>query len=449
MDINFNSLIDRAALGYLKSKKLLPGFGHFDVWLYEHAVAFTVAKMMDKDMLADVQTALTDAMQNGTTFADFKKRLKPYLMARGWWGESVMLDPVDGVPKVVQLGSTRRLRTIFHTNLQTSYAAGQWARVQNRKAALPYLKYIPSAATHKRDAHKPYYNLILPVEHELWNTIFPPNGYGCLCGVRQLTKTQALRERGEDIAKDPDGFTDAQKEAHKQGRLEDSPNIETIEFTNPRTGQTVRIPADITPSFAHNHGDRVGALQQLFGKRHGQDALNKMIAEREAYLDAKLRPVGVGITSFAGLKADKSEVARLLEDKAQKKHTLHEAEAAALWQQAYGVKLERYDLDNANPPDFLVATDSARETWPTLDFMFTADADNEYKLDRFNRFFAHDEAAWLKTQSNIQKHLKKADIVPLDLRLLNALNRAKVIAYVVSLPEQQRNQITLIFGDKK
>lgn len=39
----FNTLIDRAALDFLKSKKLLPGFSHYDVWLYEHAVAFTVA----------------------------------------------------------------------------------------------------------------------------------------------------------------------------------------------------------------------------------------------------------------------------------------------------------------------------------------------------------------------------------------------------------------------
>ena len=93
--------------------------------------------------------------------------------------------------------STRRLRTIFHTNLATAHAAGQWARIQQNKRALPYLKYIPSYANSPRDGHKRYYNLILPVEHELWAQIMPPNGYGCLCGVRQLTRRQALRERGE------------------------------------------------------------------------------------------------------------------------------------------------------------------------------------------------------------------------------------------------------------
>ena len=136
----FNTLIDRAAFDFLKSKKLLPGFSHYDVWLYEHAVAFTVAKMMDEDMLAETKAAVEAAIANGTGWHTFQKQLKPYLMARGWWGESVMADPVDGVAKTVQLGSTRRLRTIFHTNFQTAHAAGQWARVQAAKEELPYLK---------------------------------------------------------------------------------------------------------------------------------------------------------------------------------------------------------------------------------------------------------------------------------------------------------------------
>ena len=124
-EIRFNSLPDRAALGFLQSKKLLPGFSHYDVWMQEHAVAFTVAKMMDADMLADVRQMLADAIEQGTTFNDFKKQLKPYLMAKGWWGEQIMTDPEDDTAKLVQLGSTRRLRTIFHTNLATAHAAGQ------------------------------------------------------------------------------------------------------------------------------------------------------------------------------------------------------------------------------------------------------------------------------------------------------------------------------------
>ncbi len=93
IEYNFAGLVDKAAFEHFKSKKILPGFSHYDVWLYQHSLAFTVAKMMDADMLAEVKDAVESAQQNGTAFADFKKRLKPYLMAKGWWGEQVMTDP--------------------------------------------------------------------------------------------------------------------------------------------------------------------------------------------------------------------------------------------------------------------------------------------------------------------------------------------------------------------
>lgn len=204
--IHFSSLLDRAAFEHLQNKTLLPSFSHYDVWLYEHSVGFTVAKMMDMDLLAETKSAVVSALENGTDFRDFKNRLKPYLMAKGWWGEQVMLDPVDGVAKTVQLGSTRRLRVIFQTNLATAYAAGQWARIQENKQMFPYLKYIASTAEHKRQSHMTYYGKIWAADDPIWQSIFPPNGYGCQCTVRQLTKKQALRERNEDINRQPERF---------------------------------------------------------------------------------------------------------------------------------------------------------------------------------------------------------------------------------------------------
>ena len=65
-------------------------------------------------MLAEVKDAIESAQQNGTAFADFKSE-NPHLMAKGWWGEEVMTDPLDGERKLLQLGSTRRLKTIFNT----------------------------------------------------------------------------------------------------------------------------------------------------------------------------------------------------------------------------------------------------------------------------------------------------------------------------------------------
>ena len=420
---NFAGLVDKAAFGHFKAKKILPGFSHYDVWLYQHSLAFTVAKMMDADMLAEVKDAIEAAQQNGTAFADFKKRLKPYLMAKGWWGEQIMTDPLDGEPKLVQLGSTRRLKTIFDTNMRTAFAAGQWQRIQANKKALPYLRYNKSASGHPRDGHKRYYGLILPVEHDIWKVIFPPNGYGCKCSVSALTKRQAEEE---GIGGEPD--------------------VEMVEFTNPRTGKTVLIPDDITPSFAHNHGDRQGAMDALFGERNGEEALVAMIAEREAWLDKRYSVPSDKVAVLAlPDKVSGKELRRLTKEQSANNTKDHEARAAAAWQAKTGDRLEVFDLPvekGKGQADYLIVSDDLpREEWVKLDFMFT---ENPERAELMNRYFAPTAGAWNTKVDKIQEHFDKADIVPLDLRHLNAANRHKLLQYVLSLPKEQRDKVRLL-----
>ena len=428
IEYDFAGLVDKAAFGHFKAKKILPGFSHYDVWLYQHSLAFTVAKMMDADMLAEVKDAIEAAQRNGTAFADFKKRLKPYLMAKGWWGEQIMTDPLDGEPKLVQLGSTRRLKTIFDTNMRTAFAAGQWQRIQANKKALPYLRYNKSASGHPRDGHKRYYGLVLPVDHDIWKVIFPPNGYGCKCSVSALTKRQAEEE---GIGGEPD--------------------VEMVEFTNPRTGKTVLIPDDITPSFAHNHGDRQGAMDALFGDKHGEAALAEMIAEREAWLDKRYSVPSDKVAVLAlPDRVPQKEVARLTQQNAANNTAVHEAEAAAAWQKATGDRLEVFDLDlgkGVKQPDFLIEVeDTPREQWQTLDFMYTWDADDLFKIGKLNDSIIRGMERQI---AQIESHLQKADIVPLDFRRLNAVSRHKILEYVLSLPKEQRDRIRLLVDKSK
>lgn len=86
------------------------------------------------------------------------------------------------------------------------------------------------------------------------------------------------------------------------------PDVDMVEFTNPRTGQTVLIPADITPSFAHNHGDRLGALQALMADKHGKAALAKLIEAADDHVAERLErpnffgaPPPLTVLSDAGL----------------------------------------------------------------------------------------------------------------------------------------------------
>ena len=429
IEYNFAGLVDKAAFGHFKAKKILPGFSHYDVWLYQHSLAFTVAKMMDADMLAEVKDAIEAAQRNGTAFADFKKRLKPYLMAKGWWGEQIMTDPLDGEPKLVRLGSTRRLKTIFDTNMRTAFAAGQWQRIQANKKALPYLRYNKSASGHPRDGHKRYYGLVLPVDHDIWKVIFPPNGYGCKCSVSALTARQGEEE---GIGGEPD--------------------VEMVEFTNPRTGKTVLIPDDITPSFAHNHGDRQGVMDALFGDKHGEAALAEMIAQRETWLDKRYSMPSDAVKVLAlPDKVSKKEVKRLAAKASGGNNiSVYEAAAAAAWQQATGDRLEVFDLsetDGRKPADYLISDPNLpKEKWPRLDFMYVTEP---FKLEKMNYYFQKTEEIWSGQMKTIQEHLQKADIVPLDFSALNPINRHRVFQYVLSLPEVQRNKIRILVKESK
>jgi uncharacterized protein with gpF-like domain len=112
------------ALAYFRRKGLRVGFAWQDVWQRDHARAFTVAKAMSTDLLEDIRAAVDEAIAGGQTLAQFREGLTPLLQARGWWGRKDMIDPATGERRNVQLGSPRRLRTIFNVNMRMAYQAG-------------------------------------------------------------------------------------------------------------------------------------------------------------------------------------------------------------------------------------------------------------------------------------------------------------------------------------
>lgn len=214
-----------------------------DMWQEEHRRAFTVAKSAGFDILGDVFGALEKALTEGQSFETFQKSLRPVLEAKGWWGRKEMADPADptGERRLVQLGSTRRLKTIFDTNMRVSHAAGKWERFQRTKKLLPYLKYSAILDGRTRPLHRRWGGgagvpvVVLPVDHEWWNTHFPPNGWHCRCTVVALTEGQVKR-----MGLDPANLK--------------APPIATTMWRNPKTGQRIRVPNGIDPGFGYNPG---------------------------------------------------------------------------------------------------------------------------------------------------------------------------------------------------
>lgn len=252
------------AVAFFRQKGYRIGFDHRDVWQQEHQASFTVAKAMQFDLLKDIREQVDSALANGTTLADFTAALKPNLVKRGWWGKQLMTDPVTGESKEVQLGSTRRLKVIYDTNLRTAHDEGQWARMQEAKAYLPFVLYDHTPGQHERPEHKAWDGLVLPVDDPWVATHRPRRAWGCHCKMIQL----------------------GQRQLDRMGlKVGTAPETKLVDYTNKRTGEVQQIPAGVDPEFAYPPGGRRASLVEH-------------MASRLERLQVDLRPAGV--RSLAG-----------------------------------------------------------------------------------------------------------------------------------------------------
>lgn len=236
------------AIAYFKAKGLSPSFSYADMIGKAHDQAFTVAKMMDVDLLGQIRESLTAALNNGNSFGDWKKEVGPIMKAAGWWGDAEMIDPLTGLAVDAKLGSAWRLETIFRTNMQTAYAAGQWQQIEKQADVAPFLMYDAVDDFRTREAHRAWDSTVLPASSPWWRTHYPPNGWNCRCGVIQLDAEQ-LRDMG--LTPRPD-----------------APEDGSYKWTNPRTGEVHRIPNGIDPGFDRNAGDSLtGDLRELLREK--------------------------------------------------------------------------------------------------------------------------------------------------------------------------------------
>lgn len=178
------------AIEYFRQKGYAITWDWRELWQESQAKAFTVAKVMRSDILNDIRSAVDDALLNGTTFHIFQKNLTPILQAKGWWGETEHVNTLTGESSVVQLGSLRRLKTIYQTNLQTAYMAGRYNQMMESVDTHPYWMYVAVLDGRTRKAHRAINGRIFRYDDPIWDAIFPPNGFKCRCRVVMLTDNQ-------------------------------------------------------------------------------------------------------------------------------------------------------------------------------------------------------------------------------------------------------------------
>lgn len=229
----------------MRNKGMRPSFSFMDVEPEEHAVSYSVAKVMELDLLEAIRGEVQKALDQGLPFAAFKKNFRNNPALTEWWGKKEMVDPLTGATELVQLGSPRRLRTIYNANIRSARAAGQWERIERTKDAFPYLEYRLGPSERHRPHHADKLGMILPVDSPFWDEWMPPNGWGCKCWVRQVTR----------------------REGERRG-VSSTPDVPDRIWINQRTGENRIIPQGIDPGWQRNPGKlRLQAMEGILNEK--------------------------------------------------------------------------------------------------------------------------------------------------------------------------------------
>lgn len=233
--------VPKEAIDFFKAKGIKPGFSYLDVWREEHDTAFTVAKIMEKDILIDVQDSLARALEEGAPYQQWVKGTRETFDRSGWTAYGAGRD------------RPRRLNVIYDTNQRSARAVGQWGRVERTKRTRPFLRYALGPSERHRPHHAAWDGTTLPVDDPWWGDHMPQNGYLCKCHVIQ--ESRAVVER-------------------RGGPSEKAPPSPKVAWKNPKTGKIEYTPQGIDPGFAHNPGQARARAQTL----------SKIEAESEAAL---------------------------------------------------------------------------------------------------------------------------------------------------------------------
>ena len=177
-------------IDFLSQKVNLPTESHREITSRQHDRAFVVAGAMKADLLNDLHSAVNQAIADGQSFKQFQDGFDVILAKHGW-----LSNEDEGY-------KAWRARVIYQTNLRTSHAAGRYKQMTDSEVLKrrPYWVYRHNSTEHPRILHQRWNGLVLLATHPFWRRNYPPNGYGCNCGVDAINERQlkAMGKTGPD-----------------------------------------------------------------------------------------------------------------------------------------------------------------------------------------------------------------------------------------------------------
>ncbi len=193
-------LTPEEAVKYFEAKELVITGSWHELYEEAHAKAFTVAHLARLDLEEDIQNAITKSLKEGKTEKWFIKEMTTVCQKKGWWGKAIdpdtgeILEVYPGTSVPVQWGSPRRLSTIYRVNMMTAYSVGGYKFDSENQKSRPYWQYWAVKDGRTRPTHAALHGRVWEATDPVWDSIYPPNGFNCRCGVRTLSKKRLDKE---------------------------------------------------------------------------------------------------------------------------------------------------------------------------------------------------------------------------------------------------------------
>jgi len=266
------SMEPKRAVQYLQRKGFQITWDTHEMEAAAHARAFTVAKATKLDILRDLKKGL-----KGRNLREYQKDMEPILRDHGWWGKKEVLDADTGEVTKVQLGSPRRLKTIYQTNMQSAYMAGRYADAVESQETHPYAMYVAVQDASTRSSHAAMHGRIFRLDDPVWQHICPPNGYNCRCRFVTLTEAEVKR-RGAVVESSSGRLGTVQVASHRDPEtgktvMKDVTTVRLAARNGERAAFRPDIGFDGGPAASHLMDDVLYAkAQRSLGDVKGQDA---------------------------------------------------------------------------------------------------------------------------------------------------------------------------------
>jgi len=247
------------AVAYFAGKGEQLAWDYTEVMGEANVHAYTVAKATSLELLRTIRAETAKAIGPGQTFEQFKKTLRPRLEEMGWWGKKEVLDIDTGEITEAQLGSVRRLRTIYQTNVQTAYMAGRHKRYVSNAVDRPYWRYVAIMDGRTRPAHAALNGKVFRWDDPIWKVIWPPNGWGCRCRIIALTQAE-FEALGVPLEDGTDMVFETEVPINRDG---DMVSVKGVRYTDAGGKQRVFRPDpgwDYNPGEAWARFDRQGIV---------------------------------------------------------------------------------------------------------------------------------------------------------------------------------------------